>query len=368
MSDHCPVPFLDLTPEFEALEAQWMKAIRRAGATGAFILGPEVHAFERELAAYIGAPHAVAVANGTDALILALEAAGVGPGDEVVTTPYSFFATAEVISRVGARPVFADIEPATFNLDVEQVAARITDKTRAILPVHLFGCPMDMSALNAIAGERGVAVIEDCAQACGASHAGERVGSQGGFGCFSFYPTKVLGCYGDGGTVTARDAGHVERIRHLRNHGASAPFVHDAIGYNSRLDEIQAALLRIKLARLDAAIERRREVAGWYDRDFEGSEVVVPVSPHGAHVYNLYTIRTPRRDRVRQRLQAARIGFNLCYPQPLHLQAVYRDLGYAPGDLPRAEQASRESISLPIHPYMSEQQVERVVEVVRGAS
>jgi len=358
----CPIPFLDLTPEFEALQAEWMAAIRRAGASGAFILGPEVHAFEHELAAYIGAPHAVSVANGTDALILALEALDVGPGDEVITTPYSFFATAEVISRVGATPVFVDIDPVTFNLDIEQAADRIGARTRAILPVHLFGCPMDMTALNVAAAHRGVPVIEDCAQACGATHQGRRVGGLADIGAFSFYPTKVLGCYGDGGIITLQETEHHDRIRRLRNHGASAPFVHDAIGYNSRLDEIQAALLRIKLARLDEAVERRRRVAGWYDRGFEGSEVTVPSSPHGEHVYNLYTIRTPDRDRVKERLEAARIGFNLCYPQPLHLQAVYRDLGYAPGDLPQADKASRECISLPIHPYMTE----RVVEVVRG--
>jgi len=361
-----PIPFLDLKAEFEALEAEWMDAIRHAGASGSFILGPEVRAFEREFADYVGAPHAVSVANGTDALILALEALGVGPGDEVITTPYSFFATAEVISRVGALPVFVDIDPVSFNLDLDQLGDRINAKTRAILPVHLFGCPVAMTALNAIAERHGVAVIEDCAQACGASHAGQRVGSLGGLGCFSFYPTKVLGCYGDGGIITMREAAHVERIKRLRNHGASAPFVHEAIGYNSRLDEIQAALLRIKLARLGEAIERRQRVAGWYRRGFEASGVGVPSSPHGEHVYNLYTIRVAERERVKARLQEARIGFNLCYPQPLHLQAVYRDLGYAPGDLPHAEQASRECISLPIHPYMTAQQVERVVEVVRA--
>jgi len=362
-----PIPFLDLKPEFEELEAEWMDAIRRVGATGAFILGPEVQAFEREFAEYTGAPYAVSVANGTDALVLALESLGVGTGDEVITTPYSFFATAEVVSRVGATPVFVDIDPVTYNLDTDQVAERVTHRTRAILPVHLFGCPMDVSALNEVAERLGIPVIEDCAQACGASHEGRRVGGLAAFGCFSFYPTKVLGCYGDGGIITLRDAEHVERIKSLRNHGASSAFVHDAIGYNSRLDEIQAALLRIKLRRIGDAIERRRRVAAWYDRGFEGTGVGVPGSPHGEHVYNLYTIRTANRDRVRDCLAEARIGFNVCYPQPLHLQAVYSDLGYAPGDLPQADRASRECISLPIHPYMNEDQVERVVEVVLSA-
>lgn len=359
-----PVPFLDLQPEFEELESEWLGAIRRIGQSGAFILGPEVHAFEREFADYTGASHAVSVANGTDALILALKALDIGPGDEVITTPYSFFATAEVISRVGATPVFVDIDPATFNLDIEQVADRVTPRTRAVLPVHLFGCPMDMTALHDTAERQGIAVIEDCAQACGAAHGGRPVGSWGAFGCFSFYPTKILGCYGDGGIITLRDQSHVDRIKSLRNHGASEAFMHDAIGYNSRLDEIQAALLRIKLRRLGESIERRRRVASWYERGFAGSDVVAPTSPHGDHVYNLYTIRTPDRDRVKERLREAGIGFNLCYPVPLHLQKVYRGLGYGPGDLPHADRASRECISLPIYPHMSEAQVQRVVDVV----
>lgn len=359
-----PVPFLDLQPEFEELETEWLDAIRRIGRSGAFILGPEVQAFEREFAAYVDAPYAVSVANGTDALILALEALGIGPGDEVITTPYSFFATAEVISRLGATPVFVDIDPDTFNLDVAGVESRITGRTRAVLPVHLFGGPLDMTALSDVCGRHGIVVVEDCAQACGATHGGRPVGGLGGFGCFSFYPTKILGCYGDGGIITLRDEAHLDKIKRLRNHGASAAFRHDAIGYNSRLDEIQAALLRIKLRRLGESIERRRRVAAWYRQGFAGSDVVTPASPHGEHVYNLYTIRTRDRDRVKERLQSAGIGFNVCYPVPLHLQKVYEPLGYEPGDLPRADQAARECISLPIYPYMSEAQVERVVDVV----
>jgi len=359
-----PVPFLDLKTEFESLESEWLDAIRRIGQSGAFILGPEVHAFEREFADYVGAPYAVSVANGTDALILSLKALGIGPGDEVITTPYSFFATAEVISRVGARPVFVDIDPDTFNLDIAQVDAAVNGRTRAVLPVHLFGCPVDMTALGEVAGRHGVPVIEDCAQACGASHAGQRVGSFGSFGCFSFYPTKILGCYGDGGIITVKDPVHVDKIKSLRNHGASASFVHDAIGYNSRLDEIQAALLRIKLRGLGAGIDKRRRVAEWYEQGFRGSRVVTPVSPYGEHVYNLYTIRTPGRDRVRERFQAAGIGFNVCYELPLHRQRVYSDLGHAEGDLPHTDKASRECISLPVHPYLSREQAKRVVDVV----
>jgi dTDP-4-amino-4,6-dideoxygalactose transaminase len=363
--EEAPVPFLDLRPEFEALEAEWLDAIRRIGGSGAFILGPEVHAFEHEFAEYVDAPHAVSVANGTDALILALEASGIGPGDEVITSPYSFFATAEVVSRVGATPVFVDIDPATFNLDVGQVEARVTARTRAVIPVHLFGCPVDMTALNDIADRRGLVVVEDCAQACGATHGGRRVGGWGGFGCFSFYPTKILACYGDGGMISVRDAGHAERIRSLRNHGAKAPFVHGAIGYNSRLDEIQAALLRIKLRSLAHRIEQRRQVARWYEQEFEGSDVVTPAAPAGGeHVFNLYTVRVPGRDLVKERLRKAGVGFNVCYEVPLHRQEVYRDLGYGEGDLPHADQASLECISLPIYPGMTETQVETVADIV----
>jgi dTDP-4-amino-4,6-dideoxygalactose transaminase len=359
-----PIPFLDLKSEFKELESEWLDAIRRIGASGSFIMGPEVRAFEREFADRVDAPHAVSVGNGTDALMLALQALDVGPGDEVITTPYSFFAAAEVISRVGATPVFVDIELESFDLDIDQVEAAINDRTRAVIPVHLFGCPANMTALEALARRRGVEVIEDCAQAFGATHEGRTVGGWGGFGCFSFYPTKVLGCYGDGGIITLQDADLAERIRRLRNHGASATFVHEAIGCNSRLDEIQAALLRIKLRRVDDGIARRREVASWYEHGFQDSDVVTPGSPHGEHVYNLYTIRTSDRDGVMERLQTAGIAFNLCYRIPLHLQPVYRGLGYEPGDLPNADRASRESISLPIHPYMNEEQVARVVQVV----
>lgn len=363
-----PVPFLDLGTEFEALESEWLDAIRRIGASGSFILGPEVRAFESEFAEYVGGPCAVSVANGTDALLLALEALDIGPGDEVITTPYSFFATAEVVARVGATPVFVDIDPVTFNLDIDRVEAAIGDRTRAIIPVHLFGCPVDMTALQAVAGPRGLAIIEDCAQAFGATHGRHRVGSLGDFGCFSFYPTKILACYGDGGIIVVQDAAHVEKIRRIRNHGAGATFIHDRVGCNSRLDEVQAALLRIKLRRVADAIAARQRVAEWYARSFAASEIVVPRSLHGEHVYNLYTIRTPARDRVRERLQAAGIGFSVCYPVPLHLQPVFRHLGYAAGDLPNADRASLECISLPIHPYMSEAQVERVVDVVLAAS
>ncbi len=361
------VPYLDLSEQFAGLEQEWLDSIRRTGSTGSFVLGPNVTAFEQEFAAATGVDHAVAVANGTDALILSLRALGVGPGDEVITTPYTFFATAEVVTRVGATPVFVDIDERSFNLDIDQIESRITPRTRAILPVHLFGYPVAMTELMALAQSHGLKVIEDCAQACGAVYQNHRVGSFGDTGCFSFYPTKVLGCYGDGGLVTTRDHDIAERIRRLRNHGATGPFLHDTVGYNSRLDEIQASLLRIKLRNLDDALTGRRAVADAYDRALAGTPAQPPHRPEdGGHAFNLYTVRLPERDRVRQRLADAGIGCSVCYPLPLHLQEVYVSLGYRAGDLPRCEQASRECLSLPIYPELRQEQIDRVCEVIRG--
>lgn len=362
------VPFLDLTAQFDDLRDEWLDAIRSTGASGAFILGPNVSEFEREFAAYTGTGHAVALANGTDALVLSLRAMGIGPGDEVITTPYTFFASAEAVNIVGATPVFVDIEADGFNLDPGGIAAAVTDRTRALLPVHIFGRPSDMGMMRSLADAHGLGIIEDCAQACGAEWSGEKVGSMGTTGTFSFYPTKVLGCYGDGGMVTTNDAGLGERLRKLRNHGALAPFIHDEIGYNSRLDEIQASLLRIKLTTVEDAIRSRRQVAEWYTHRFSGTGVAVPTEPAGGrHVFNLFTVRVPHRDRVRERFKAAGIGCSVCYPQPLHLQPVYRNLGYEHGQLPESELAASQSISLPIYPGMREQQVDQVCEVVVDA-
>ncbi|MEW7980031.1 MAG: DegT/DnrJ/EryC1/StrS family aminotransferase [Candidatus Sedimenticola endophacoides] len=369
MSDNAlqGVPYLDLKGEFEALQADWFAAIRDIGAGGAYILGPNVRAFEQEAAQYVGSRHAIAVANGTDALVLSLRALEIGPGDEVITSPFTFFATAEAISTVGATPVFADIDEESFNLDPESVRARINGRTRAILPVHIFGNPAPMTALGELAGTHGLALIEDAAQAFGARHGAAPVGSLGDTGCFSFYPTKVLGCYGDGGLITTGSDAVRERLLKLRNHGASAPFTHDELGYNSRLDEVQAALLRIKLRRLEQDVSARRRVAAWYDQRLAGSDAIVPVHPDdGRHAYNLYTIRHPRRDALRALLNENRVGNSQCYPLGLHLQAVYRHLGYRPGDLPVVDRLRGETLSLPIFPAMSEAQVERVCELVKA--
>ncbi|GAB4346589.1 MAG: DegT/DnrJ/EryC1/StrS family aminotransferase [Gammaproteobacteria bacterium] len=361
------VPYLDLSEEFAALKEEWLALIEETGRTGRWILGPNVSALEEEIAGYVGVEHAVAVANGTDALILSLRALGIGPGDEVITSPFTFFASAEAISMVGATPVFADIDAASFNIHAESIAARITERTRAILPVHIFGYPCDMSGIRALADEHGLAVVEDLAQAFGAEHRGGRVGSFGDTGATSFYPTKVLGGYGDGGMIFTRRADLREALLKLRNHGATAPFLHDQLGYNSRLDEVQAALLRIKLRTIEAAISRRDSVADRYDERLRDLDLRLPQRPaEGRHVFNLYTIRIDggRRDALRQHLGDHQIPTSQCYPLPMHLQAVYRDLGGKPGDLPVVEQICGETLSLPIYPDMRDEQIDRVCEVI----
>lgn len=357
------VPYLSLQQEFQSLREEWFNRIEAIGAGGAFILGPNVRAFEEEAAGHIGSEFAVAVANGTDALVLSLRALDIGPGDEVITSPFTFFATAEAISIVGATPVFADIDESSFNLDPNSVAARINAKTKALLPVHIFGNPADMGSLNQLAQQHGLKVIEDGAQAFGARCGEAVVGSLGDSGCFSFYPTKVLGCYGDGGLISTSDATFRERLLKLRNHGATAPFTHDELGYNSRLDEIQAALLRIKLDKLEQDIAARARVADWYDVRLSKLDLVTPVRPaQGRHAFNLYTIRHPRRDALRTHLNEHKIGNSQCYPLGLHLQQIYADLGYRPGDLPVVDRVCGETLSLPIFPAMTEAQVDAVCE------
>ncbi len=362
------VPFLDLSAEFRGLEAEWMEAIRASGQTGSFILGPQVSALEREIAEYVGVSHAIAVANGTDSLVLSLRALDIEPGDEVITTPFTFFATAEAITVVGAKPVFADVLPDCYTIDPASVRACITERTRAIMPVHLFGHPARMGEIQQIARQHRLAVIEDCAQAFGATVGGKRVGSMGDTGSFSFYPTKVLGCYGDGGMITTNSAELAERLRRLRNHGAIQPFIHTEIGYNSRLDEIQAALLRIKLRTIDQAIAGRRAVAAEYHRELAALPLTRPTQPkEQGHVFNLYTVRSTKRDALRAALTAQEVASSVCYPLPLHRQKVYEGLGYRAGSLPVVEKAAGEVLSLPIYPGMPAADITRVCEVVRAA-
>lgn len=368
MSDVKAVPFLDLSSQYKELESEWIESIRHTGRTGAFILGPNVTALEKEFASHVGAKHAVACANGTDALVLSLRALDIGPGDEVITSPFTFFASAETATLVGARVVFADIDPVTFNIDPAGIERLITPKTRAIVPVHLYGCPARMDEIMAIARRHKLVVVEDCAQAFCATVGEKQVGSIGDAGTFSFYPTKVLGCYGDGGMVTTQRDDVAERLRRLRNHGQHGAYLHNEIGYNSRLDEIQAALLRIKLRHIERDILGRETVAAEYARRLDDSTAALPARPaYGRHVYGVYTVRVRNRDAVRKSLSDNKVASAVYYPLPLHLQEVYKALGYRPGSMPVSEQAASEALSLPIYPGMPVEHVARAAEVLVAA-
>jgi dTDP-4-amino-4,6-dideoxygalactose transaminase len=362
------VPFLDLAAQNAPLLDEVRAAMERVLASNRFIMGPEVSAFESEVADYLGVPHAIGVSSGTDALLVALMALGVGRGDEVITTPFSFFATAGCVVRVGARPVFVDIDPVTFNLDPAGIEAAVTDRTKAILPVHLFGQPYD-ARVDDVARQLGVPVIEDAAQAIGASTGRGPVGGLGAFGCFSFFPSKNLGAFGDAGLVTASDAELAERARVLRLHGAKPKYFHSLVGGNFRLDAIQAAVLRAKLPHLDRWMEGRRANAALYDRLFAQASLptellTTPRRVERGHVYNQYVVRTSRRDALRERLNERGIDSIVYYPRPLHLQECFSDLGHREGDLPVAERACAEVLALPVFPELGEPRVRRIADVV----
>lgn len=361
------IPMLDVGAQNAPLADELRAAFDRVLSHGQFILGPEVAAFEREIAAYLGVGHAVGVSSGTDALLVALMALDVGPGDEVITTPFSFFATGGCISRLGATPVFVDIEPTTFNLDPAKVAAAIGPKTKAIVPVHLFGQTCDMRALRAVAGE--LPLVEDAAQALGAASDEGKAGALGALGCFSFFPSKNLGCFGDGGLVTTNDAALAERVRVLRAHGAKPKYFHALIGGNFRLDALQAALLRVKLPHLDAWHDARRRNAARYDAAFAAAglpaeRLTPPLRVYEGHVYNQYVIRTDRRDALLAHLGERDIGCAIYYPLPLHLQGCFASLGYREGDLPVSERAAHEVLALPVYPELGDAGVDHVAETV----
>ncbi|MGH7361532.1 MAG: DegT/DnrJ/EryC1/StrS family aminotransferase [Candidatus Methylomirabilales bacterium] len=336
-------------------------AVARVLASGSFILGAEGEALEAELAAYCGCRYGVALASGTDALHLTLRAAGIGPGDEVILPAFTFIATAEAVSYLGAIPVFCDVDPRTFTLDPKRAEEAITPRTRALLPVHLYGLPADLETLGALAARHGLALIEDAAQAIGAERGGRRAGSVGLAGCLSFYPTKNLGAYGDAGMVVTNDATIVARIRQLRNHGSQGRYHHEEVGFNSRLDELQAAILRVKLRHLDRWTERRRQIAAAYTAELAATPLTLPAEPAGTrHVYHQYTVRPPERDRLHEALNAAGIRSMIYYPVPLHRQRAYAPLGYGEGSLPESERAARQVLSLPCYPQLTDGQVERV--------
>jgi dTDP-4-amino-4,6-dideoxygalactose transaminase len=359
---------VDLKIQYDALKDEVNSAVLRVIQNTAFILGPEGKALEQSIAEYHHVKFAVGVASGTDALHLALRAAGIGPGDEVITTPFTFIATAEAISYQGAVPVFVDIRPDTFNIDVTQIESRITKRTKAVLPVHLYGQSADMTAIMAIARKHKLRVIEDCAQSFGADHRGTKTGAFGDLGCFSFFPSKNLGCYGDGGMVITNDAKLAERLQSLRNHGSKVRYYHDEVGYNSRLDEIQAAVLNVKFKRIDSYNAGRIRSTAFYKKYLSVPGVQTPVeSGDGKHVYHQYTIKVRDRDAVKKRLDDAKMSSMIYYPVPLHLQAAYQDLGMKQGSLPVAEQAARDVLSLPMYPELTEEQIRTVSDAVKQA-
>src|SRR5688572_1981801 len=359
------VPLLDLKAQYEPLRAQILEAVTRVCDSQRFILGPETQALERELAGALDVAHAIGVSSGTDALLVAMMALGIGAGDEVITSTYSFFATAGCITRLGARPVLVDIDPVTYNIDPAGVARALTSKTRAIIPVHLYGQCADMGALLSTASGAGVPIIEDACQSIGATWHGRQSGSMGDVGCFSFFPSKNLGAFGDAGLVTTQDAARANEIRLLRGHGAQRRYYHERVGGNFRLDELQAAVLRVKAPHLSAWTAARRRNADRYRSLFAAhglTQVVLPVEQAGAfHIYNQFVIRVPQRDALKAHLQSSGIGCEVYYPVPFHLQECFRDLGYARGAFPHAERAADESLALPIYGELTEAQQQHVV-------
>jgi dTDP-4-amino-4,6-dideoxygalactose transaminase len=359
------IPLVDLRAQYDSIRGEVDAAIERVLQNTSFILGKEVAAFEAAFASYVGTSEAVGIASGTGALELSLRACGVGEGHEVITTAHTFTATGEAIWHAGARPVFVDIDPVDFCLDPERVEAAITPRTRAIMPVHLYGQPADMSALLDIARRHDLRVVEDAAQAHGAAINSSGAGSIGDLGCFSFYPGKNLGAYGDAGAVTGSDAELVARVRLLRDHGRTTKYEHEAIGFGERLDALQAAILAAKLPHLPAWTEARRQHAERYRSLLAELPLGLPVErPGRRHVYHLFVVRSPRRDELAVHLRDAGVDVGIHYPIPLHMQPAYAELGYNAGDLPETEQAASEVLSLPMYPELSESQIERVADAV----
>jgi len=364
------VPLLDLQAQYTPLRQALLDAVTRVCDSQRFIGGPEVEGLERELCATLGYPYALGLSSGTDAVLAALMALGIGPGDEVITPTYSFFATAGCVVRVGATPVLVDSEADTFNIDTRAAIAAITPRTRAIIPVHLFGQPAEMAPIMDAAGRRGIAVIEDAAQAIGCTYHGKAVGTIGAVGCFSFFPSKNLGAFGDAGFVTATDAGIAKTLRLIRTHGMEPKYYHHIVGANFRIDAMQAAVLRVKLPHLASWTAGRQKNAARYRALFaaaELAEVTLPVeAPERTHIYNQFVIRVPKRDQLRAHLDKQGIGTEVYYPVPFHLQECFANLGYKKGAFPIAEAAANDSLALPIYPELTEAQQSAVVSGIRS--
>jgi len=362
-----PVPMLDLKAQYQQIKSEVDAAIQRVVDSQHFINGPEVSALEQDIARYCRAEHCIGVSSGSDALILALMALEIGPGDEVITTPYTFFATVGAIVRVGARPVLVDIDPVTFNIDPHAIEACVTPRTRAIMPVHLFGQCSEMDPIMTVARKHNLAVIEDAAQAIGSEYKGVRAGIIGTVGTFSFFPSKNLGCFGDGGAVVTRNATLAERMRILRNHGASPKYFHKLVGGNFRLDTLQAAVLQVKLKYLDSWTLRRQQNAAYYDLSLaraglRGQHIETPKVVQSRHIFNQYVVRCGNRDGLMAFLKQRQIGTEIYYPQPMHLQECFANLGYRKGQFPESERAASTSLALPIYPELTPAQKQAVVE------
>jgi dTDP-4-amino-4,6-dideoxygalactose transaminase len=363
------VPLLDLKAQYLAIKGDVDAAIAEVMASQHFILGPKVEACEKAIARYSSCSHGVGVSSGSDALLACLMAEDIGAGDEVITTPYTFFATAGAIARLGATPVFVDIDPMTYNLDVSQIAAKITNRTRALIPVHLYGQMADMDAVMQVAKKHNLIVIEDAAQAIGAEYKGRRAGSIGQYGCFSFFPSKNLGAAGDGGMIVTNDAARAEKLAVLRGHGAKPKYYHRIIGGNFRLDALQAAVVSAKLPHLDDWTAARRRNARRYNELFQAAglaeTVGLPAVSAERHIFNQYVIRVSRRDELQAALKAQGIGTEVYYPVPMHLQECFAYLGHSTGTFPESERAARETLAIPIHPELSEAQATYVVDCIR---
>jgi len=361
------IPFLDLKAQYQNMREQVLSSIEQVLESCEFILGPNVSAFEQEIAEYLGVKHAIGVGNGTDALVLILDALGIGPGDEVITTPYTFFATAECVSRLGAKPVFVDINPITLTIDPEKLEQAITSRTKAVIPVHIFGRAADMPRIMDIASRHHLFVVEDACQSIGGEIQGKKLGTFGNAGAFSFFPTKNLGAYGDGGLVVTDDDELAERVRMLRAHGSKVKYHNELIGYNSRLDEMQAAVLRVKLRHLNEWNSRRRQIALEYNKLLKDLPLQLPdPGEKGEHVFHLYTILTDNREELRAYLKSRGVETGVYYPTPLHLQPAYADLGYRVGDFPVSESACERNISLPMYPELTDEQIHYAAQAVRN--
>ncbi|MBI5418074.1 DegT/DnrJ/EryC1/StrS family aminotransferase [Candidatus Poribacteria bacterium] len=361
------IPMVDLKQQYENLKSGIDSSIQRVLDNCTFILGKEVLSFEEEMAKYLNVKHAIGAASGTDALLMAVMALDIGPGDEVITTPFTFFATAESVSLTGAKPVFVDIEPKTYNIDINKIEKAITPRTKAIIPVHLYGQSADMIKIIEIAKKHNLKIIEDVAQALGSEYNGKKTGTMGDMSALSFFPSKNLGCYGDGGMVITNNDELAKQLRMIRNHGDEARYAHVRLGINGRLDAIQAAILRVKLPLLDEWMNMRINKAEIYSMLLKNTSLILPYTESfNKHTYNQYTIRLKARDQLKAYLEKQNIGCAIHYPTPLHLQKVYKYLGYKKGDLPESESAAEEVLSLPIYPELPDESIEIICDNIKN--